>query len=125
MDFLEFLWAAIVVFFMIIFIIMFIQVIGDLLGRDDISGGKKALWVILLVILPFIGVISYTIVNSTGMAQRQRKSAERTQQAMDQYIRGVAGSEGPADQIAKGKQLLDSGAISQTEFDAIKAKAIS
>ena len=125
MSFLEFLWPAIVIFFMIIFIMMLFQVLGDLFRRDDASGGTKALWVILLVLLPFIGVVLYTIVNSTGMAQRQREAAHQTQRAMDDYIRGVAHSEGPADQIAKAKGLLDSGAISQAEFDAIKARAIS
>jgi hypothetical protein len=121
-GFLTFLWSLIVIFFMVTFFILLFHVIGDLFRRKDASGGKKALWVIFLVVAPYLGLLVYYIANGDGMAHRTLESAKQSQDAFDSYVRDVAG--GSADQIAKAKQLLDSGAISQAEFEQLKAKAL-
>jgi membrane protease subunit (stomatin/prohibitin family) len=88
------------------------------------SGFGKALWIIFVIVLPFLGVFIYIIANHDGMAERNIKQAQAQQAQMDEYVKSVAGSGGAADEIAKAKGLLDSGAITQAEFDAIKAKAL-
>ena len=122
-TFLTFLWSLIVIFFMVTFFLLLFQVLGDLFRRHDASGGKKALWIIALVLFPYIGVLAYYITNGSGVAERQVKQIERSQEQFDDYVRSVSG--GSADQIEKAKQLLDSGAISQAEFDQLKAKALA
>ena len=122
-TFLTFLWSLIVIFFMVIFFILLFQVIGDLFRRHDASGWKKTLWVIVLVLFPFLGLFAYYISNGNGMAERAAQSAQKAQDDFGTYVREVS-SEGAADQIAKAKQLLDSNTISQAEFDQLKAKAL-
>lgn len=124
-SFTTFLWSLIVIFFMVIFFILLFQVIGDLFSRHDASGGKKALWVFFLVIAPFLGLFVYYISNGHGMAERAQKAQAQATQQFDAHVREVAGTQSPADQIASAKALLDSGAISQEEFDQLKAKALA
>jgi predicted PurR-regulated permease PerM len=123
-SFLTFLWSLIVIFFMVIFFILLFHVIIDLFSRHDASGWKKAAWVFFLIVLPFIGLFSYYIVNGDGMAQRQMKQVQQAQTDMDSYIKTVASTGDPAEQIAKAKSLLDAGTITQGEFDKLKAKAL-
>ena len=123
-TFLTFLWSLIVIFFMVIYFILLFHVIGDLFRRHDASGWKKAAWVIFLIVFPFLGLFVYYITNAEGMAQRQMADMKQAQSSMDDYIRTVSASGDPAEQIAKAKQLLDSGAITQAEFDQLKAKAL-
>jgi len=122
-EFLTFLWTLIVIFFMVIFFMLLFQIIGDLIRRKDTSGWSKALWVIFLICLPFIGIFTYYIVNGSGMADRTIASAQANQAQFDDYVRDVSGG-GSAAEIAKAKELLDSGAISQAEYDKLKAKAL-
>ncbi len=122
-SFLTIFWSLLVAFFMITFFLLLFQVIGDLFRRHDASGGKKALWVMFLVLFPYLGLIVYYITNAPGMAERQLGQVRRSQEQFDDYVRGVAG--GSADQIEKAKQLLDSGAISQAEFETLKTKALA
>jgi ABC-type Fe3+ transport system permease subunit len=100
-------------------------VIGDLFRRRDISGGKKTLWILFLVFIPFLGVFVYLIANSDDMARRSAEQAAAAKSELDEYVRTTAGSGGAAAEIERAKGLLDSGAITQTEFDAIKAKALA
>jgi len=123
-SFLTFLWSLIVIFFMVIYFMMLFGVIADVFRRRDASGFKKALWLIFLLILPLISLLTYMIVNSTGMADRQLAQAERAQAEFDQHVRSVAAG-ASADEIAKAKELLDSGTISKEEFDVLKAKALA
>jgi len=123
-QFLTFLWSLIVIFFMVIFFILLFHVIVDLFSRHDASGWKKAAWVLFLIVLPFLGLFVYYITNADGMAKRQVKQVQQAQSEMDSYIRSVSSDTDPASQIAKAKQLLDAGTISQTEFDQLKAKAL-
>ena len=122
-SFTTFLWSLIVIFFMVIFFILLFQVIGDLFSRHDASGWKKAAWVFFLIVAPFLGLFVYYIANGHGMAERAAKAQQQATQAFDAHVREVAKTN-PADQIATAKQLLDSGAITQEEFDRLKAHAL-
>jgi ABC-type multidrug transport system fused ATPase/permease subunit len=119
----DFLWSLVVIFFMIIYFMMLFQVVIDVFRRQDASGGKKVLWLLFLLIVPLFGLIVYMIANAEGMAKRNIKDAQRSQAQFDDYVRDVSG--GSASEIAQAKQLLDSGAISQAEFDQLKAKALT
>ena len=98
--------------------------IGDVFRRRDIGGGKKTLWLLFVLFVPFLGVFSYLIAHSGDIAERNIEAARARQGQMDDYVRSVAG-EGAAAEIERAKGLLDSGAITQPEFDAIKAKALA
>ena len=119
-PFLDVMWTMLVFFLWVIWFWLLITVFSDVFRRHDISGGMKALWLIFVIVLPYLGVFIYLISQSKSMAERNMKQVE----AQQQYIRDVAGG-GAAAEIEKAKGLLDSGAISQAEFDAIKAKALA
>lgn len=123
-PFLKVLWDILIVFAWILFIWLAIIVFTDLFRRRDISGWAKAAWVVFVVILPWIGVLVYLIVNHDGMAERSEKQSQAAQAQFDNYVREAAGKGGPASEIDTAKKLLDSGTITQAEFDAIKAKAL-
>jgi hypothetical protein len=122
-PFLDVFWTIIIFFFWVIWIWIVITVLVDVFRRHDIGGFAKALWVIFVVIVPWLGVLIYLIVEHDGMRERSVKQASAQKEQFDQYVREAAG--GSADEIAKAKQLLDQGAITQDEFDALKAKALS
>jgi phospholipase D-like protein len=124
-PFLDVLWTMIIFFTWVVWIWIMIVILTDVFRRRDISGWVKAAWVIFLIILPFLGALVYLIAQHDGMSQRQADAARGQKAEMDDYVRSVAGSSGPAAEIDRAKQLLDSGAINQTEFDAIKAKALA
>jgi len=123
-PFLDVLWTLIIIFAWVIWFWLLITVFADIFRRHDIGGGHKALWVIFVIIVPFLGVLIYLIAESKGMAERNQKQVEAAQKQTDEYIRNVAGSD-PAEQIAKAKQLLDAGTISSAEFEALKQKALA
>jgi high-affinity K+ transport system ATPase subunit B len=124
-PFLDVLWTLIVIFAWVIWFWLLITVFADVFRRHDISGGKKALWVVFVIILPFLGVLIYLIAESKGIAERNEKQQAAAQKQADAYIRDVAGSSDPAEQIANAKKLLDEGTISSAEFDALKQKALA
>jgi Short C-terminal domain/Phospholipase_D-nuclease N-terminal len=101
------------------------QIIADLFRDRDLSGWWKALWIIFLIIFPFLAAVIYLIARGRGMAERQSGEMRRAQVATDQYIQTVAARSNPAEQIASAKNLLDSGAITQEEFEKLKAKALA
>jgi uncharacterized membrane protein len=117
-PFLDVLWTMIIFFAWVIWIWILISILTDLFRRHDVSGGMKALWVIFLVLLPFLGVLIYLIVNGQGMAERNVQRVEAATAA-------AAAMAGPTAQIANAKELLDKGAINQEEFEAIKRKALA
>ena len=120
------MWTMLVFFCWILFFWLLFIVFGDLFRRTDISGWGKAGWCIFVILLPFLGVLVYFIAEGKAMGERSMQQAQAQQAQMDAQIRSAAGSGGgAADQIAKAKQLLDSGAITQAEFDGIKAKALA
>ncbi len=122
-PFMDVLWSMIIFFFWVIWIWIVITVLIDVFRRHDIGGFAKAAWVIFVVILPWLGVLIYLIVEHDGMRERGMKQAEAQKQQFDEYVRDAAG--GSTAEIAKAKELFDSGAITQAEFDALKAKALS
>jgi hypothetical protein len=122
-PFIDVLWSMIIFFFWVIWIWIVITVLIDVFRRHDIGGFAKALWVIFVVILPWLGVLIYLIVEHDGMRERGMKQAQAQKDQFDQYVREASG--GSADEIAKAKGLLDQGAITQDEFDALKAKALA
>ena len=124
-PFLEVLGSMLVFFAFIVWFWILITVFADIFRRRDTSGGSKVLWCIFVIALPYLGVFIYLIANHDGMAERNVKQAQAQQAQMDQYVKSVAGSGGAAAEIEKAKGLLDSGAISQAEFDSIKAKALA
>ena len=91
----------------------------------DIGGGGKTLWLIFVIIVPFLGVFIYLIAEDKGMTERSIERAQASQQQFDDYMRSTASGGGSAAEIEKAKQLLDSGAITQAEFDQIKQKALA
>jgi Short C-terminal domain/Phospholipase_D-nuclease N-terminal len=101
-------------------------VLGDIFRSSDLGGGGKTLWVIFVILVPWLGILVYLIARGKGMQERQLEQAKAMQAAQTEYIKSVAGSgTSAADQIASAKSLLDSGAITQAEFDALKAKALA
>ena len=125
-PFLDILWTTLIFFAWVIFIWIAITVLIDVFRRKDISGWGKAAWVIFVVLIPWIGVLVYLIVNHDGMAERRYRDAATAQQQFDDYVRQTAGSGGgAAAEIEKAKGLLDNGTITQAEFDAIKSKALA
>src|SRR4051812_46302397 len=124
-PFLNLMWTILIVFMWIIWIMLLFYVISDVFRRHDAGGGKKALWIVFVILAPFLGVLVYVIANGNGMAQRNQRQAQAQQQEFDTYVKSVASSGGAAAEIERAKGLLDSGAITQTEYDAIKAKALS
>jgi hypothetical protein len=123
-PFLNVLWDILIIFAWILFIWIAIVCFTDIFRRRDISGWGKAAWVILIVIIPWIGVLIYLIANHDGMADRSEKQSQAAQAQFDTYVRQAAGTGGPANEIETAKKLLDAGTITQAEFDAIKAKAV-
>jgi hypothetical protein len=128
-PFLDIFWTMLIFFFWVIWIWILITVLMDLFRRSDISGWGKAAWTVFVVFLPYLGVFMYLVTQGKGMAERRASEIRGAQEAFDARVRSVAGSSGggggPADQIAQAKQLLDSGAIDQAEFDQLKRKALS
>ena len=121
-PFLDVMWTMLVFFMWVIWFWLLIVIFSDLFRRD-LSGWAKAGWVIFLIILPYLGVLIYLITQSKAMAERRNQEAQAAQSQFDSYVRNVSG--GSAEQIAKGKQLLDSGAITPEEYEALKRKALT
>ena len=112
------------IFGFVIFFWLLIAVFSDLFRSHDLSGWAKALWVIFVIFLPFLGIFVYLIANSKGMAERNMKQVQTAQADTDAYIKSVAGSD-PAATIEKGHALLEKGAITQAEFEQLKASALA
>ncbi len=121
-PFLDVMWTMLVFFMWVIWFWLLIVIFTDLFRRD-LSGWAKAGWVIFLIILPYLGVLIYLITQSKAMAERRNQEAQAAQSQFDSYVRNVSG--GSAEQIAKGKELLDSGAITPEEYEALKRKALA
>jgi uncharacterized membrane protein len=121
----EFLWSLLIIFFMIVFFVILFQVVFDLFRDHDLSGWAKAGWLILIIVLPFLGLFIYLIVRGHGMAARSAEEQIQAKQEFDQYVRETAGGGGgSAAEIVNAKKLLDDGAITREEFEALKRKAL-
>jgi hypothetical protein len=127
-PFLDVLWTMIIFFAWVVWIWMMVVILTDVFRRRDIGGWAKAAWTVFMIVLPFLGALVYLIANHDSMAERRDEQTRAAQAQFDDYVRGVAhngGGGGAAAEIEKGKQLLDSGAITPQEFEALKAKAIA
>ena len=126
-PFLDIVGTMLIFFGWVIWFWLLITVFADLFRRHDISGWAKAGWIVLCIVLPFVGVLIYLGTQGKHMAERNVKDAQAQRAQFDSYVRDVAGSGdgGSASEIAKAKELLDKGAINQAEFDQIKRKALA
>jgi Short C-terminal domain/Phospholipase_D-nuclease N-terminal len=126
-SFNDIFWSVLWFFFLFIWIMILFQILGDLFRDHSVSGVEKTLWVLFLVFLPFLAVFVYLIVRGKGMGERAAAQHQQAQQEFEGYVRNVAatGEATATEQIAKAKQLLDAGAIDQSEFERLKAKALA
>jgi len=120
---LNIIWTMLVFFGFFLWIMLIFRAFADLFGRDDIGGWAKAGWTILIIFLPLLGVCIYLLSQGRGVTEREAAKAQQSKGEFDDYVRTVAAS--PADDIAKAKELLDSGAIDADEFASLKAKALA
>ena len=123
-PFLDVFWTMIIFVLWIVWFFILFRVIADLFRRHDISGWVKVLWMIVVILLPFLGVFIYLLMEHDGMADRSIQQVQASQAQMDAHIQSVVAT-GPAAEIERAKALLDSGAIDQAEFDSIKRKALA
>ncbi|MGB3304510.1 SHOCT domain-containing protein [Gordonia sp. (in: high G+C Gram-positive bacteria)] len=119
------LWYTVVIFAFIAYLMVLFMVLTDLFRDHKLSAWWKVVWIIFLVIVPYITAFAYLIFRGTGMTNRSRAAAVSAEQASQEYIRHAAGKASPAADIATAKSLLDAGTITQAEFDALKAKALT
>ena len=123
-PFLDVLWSMVIFFMFFIWIMILWKVFTDLFRRRDIDGGIKVVWFVFVILLPFLGVFVYLLAEGRKMADRDMDQMQTAKAQQDEYIKSVAGSS-PADQVAQAKQSLDSGAITQAEFESLKQKALA
>jgi hypothetical protein len=119
------MWSMLVFFMWILWFWLLFTVFGDLFSRRDVSGWVKAGWSVFVIILPFLGTFIYLIAEGRSMGERAMQRAQAQQSQMDNYVRSVATSGSPTEEIAKGQELLNSGAITEAEFAQLKAKALA
>ena len=124
-GFWDLMWTIIVVYALFVVIMMLVSIVADLFRDTELSGVAKAGWLLLLLVFPLLGILIYVIARHNGMVERAAKQQQAVKSEFDSYVKDVAGSGGPAQEIAAAKRLLDSGAISQEEFAALKAKALA
>ena len=123
-PFLDVLWSMVIFFVWIMWFMLLFKVFGDIFSRDDLSGLGKTGWIIFTIVLPFLGVFIYVITQNDGMTQREIGRVRARQAQFDDQVR-AAGGGGAAAEIEKAKQLLDAGALTQAEYDAIKQRALA
>jgi Short C-terminal domain/Phospholipase_D-nuclease N-terminal len=123
-PFMDVFWTMLIFFFWVIWIWILVTVLIDLFRRHDLSGWGKAAWALFVIVLPYLGVFAYLITQGKSMAERRSEEIRASRAAFDDHVRSV-GATDPSDQIAKAKELLDSGAIDQAEFEQLKRKALA
>ena len=125
MSFWDIIWFIFIAYVFFAYLMVLFSVIGDIFRNRETSGFTKALWILLLIVIPFITLIVYLITHGSGMAERSSRQSQAIQAQQEAYVKNLAGTNSPADQVTQAKKLLDSGAISQPEYDSLKAKALS
>lgn len=120
-------WVELLVWWFLFFayLVILFQILGDLFRDHALSGWWKAVWIVFLIIFPFLTALVYVIARGRGMAERTQSAAIKAKQDTDSYIRTVAAGKSPAEHIADAKALLDAGTISEEEFAQLKAKALA
>jgi type VI protein secretion system component VasK len=127
MDFWSFFWLLVWSFFFVAYLMILFHIFGDLFRDKELGGFAKVVWVVVLLVFPFLAALVYLIVRGHGMAERQLEGAKEQKAMQDEYIRSVAGpaATSPTEQLSQAKALLDSGAITSDEYQALKAKALA
>ncbi|MDY7543436.1 MULTISPECIES: SHOCT domain-containing protein [unclassified Cryobacterium] len=123
-NFWDVVWFFFWSFAFIAYLMVLFSIVGDIFRDHKLSGGAKAVWLIFLVFVPFLTALVYLVARGPDMARRQAERVQQAQDYTDDYVRSVASSASPSGEIAKAKELLDSGSITATEFEALKAKAL-
>ena len=124
-NFWDFIWLMVTAFFMVIYLIIMFQVVVDIFRDHKLGGIGKALWIVALIVAPFLSVLAYLIVRGAGMSERQMSTLQQNREQAEAYLRGIVQAKSPAEQIADAKALLDAGVISADEYSALKAKALN
>jgi uncharacterized membrane protein len=124
-SFWDFFWFIISFFLLMAYLMVLFQIVGDLFRDKETSGGVKAVWIFFLIFLPILTSLVYLIARGKDMTERNISAVQTAQRNQEAYIREVSAGASPADQIAQAKTLLDSGAISATEFEQLKTKALA
>jgi len=125
MSFWDIVWFIFITWVFVAYLMVLFRIIGDIFRDQELSGVWKAVWMIALIFMPFLTAVVYLISRGRSMAERSMRAAATQREQQDAYIRDVAGHTSPADQITQARALLDSGAISQPEFEALKSKALA
>lgn len=123
-PFLDVFWSMLIFFLWVMWIWLLFTIFADVFRRHDISGWMKTAWIVFVIVLPFLGAFVYLITQNVGMTERNLDRARAEREHLDSYVRQTAGAGGAASEIEKAKQLLDSGAITEAEFEAIKQRAL-
>ncbi len=124
-PFLDLLWTMFIFFAWILWFMLLFRIWGDVFSRSDLSGLGKTGWLVFTILLPFLGVLIYVTTQNSGMTQRALDRARGQQAQFDDHVREVAGGGGATADIERAKQLLDTGAITQSEYDTLKQKALA
>jgi hypothetical protein len=126
MDLGDFFWSLLVIYFIFFYFMILFRILGDLFTDGETSGLAKTAWIIALLFIPFLSIFLYLIIRGRGMTERSIAQAQAAEAAQQDYIRRTAGSaDDPTAKIAKAQELLNSGAITQPEFESLKAKALA
>jgi SNF family Na+-dependent transporter len=125
MSFWDIVWFILISFAFVAYLMVMFAIVTDLFRDERASGLEKAVWIAALIFLPFLTSLVYVIVKGKGMTERQVRNAEQMRQQQDAYIKTVAGSGTPAEQIAQAKAMLDSGTITTEEYQRLKEKALA
>jgi hypothetical protein len=125
MSFWDIIWFIFVAYVFFAYLMVMFSVIADIFRNRDTSGVAKAVWVFCLIVLPIIAVIFYLISHGSDMNERSARQAQAVQAQQESYVKNLAGTTSPADQVTQAKKLLDAGAISQAVYETLKAKALS
>jgi predicted ferric reductase len=125
MSFWDIIWFIIVTFAFVAYLMVLFQIIGDLFRDHELSGVLKAVWIIALIVVPFLAAFIYIVARGKGMTERHMAEMTAMQKQTDAYIRDVASSATPTDQIAKAQEMLNAGVISQPEYNRLKEKALA
>jgi H+/Cl- antiporter ClcA len=121
----DFFWLLVWAFIFGCYLVVLFQVVVDLFRDQDLSGWWKAVWIIFLIIVPFLSVLIYVIARGRGMAERHLAAQGRSQHPEAYVPPPIINMSNPADQIASAQTLLEQGAITQAEFDQLKQKALA
>jgi len=124
-SFWQIIWYIFIAYVFFAYLLVLFSVIADIFRNHESSGFSKALWILLLIVLPILTVLVYLLTQGSGMAERSSRQSKAIQAQQEAYVKNLAGTNSPADQVTQAKKLLDSGAITQAEYESLKAKALS